>query len=81
MVKPLTEHERSPELGDQANHAQEVFTSAALEGARRAVMPQAHPSFDGRSCVDCGQVIPKARLAMGRVRCVYCQTGLEHRQR
>ena len=36
--------------------------------------------FDGKTCVDCGDNIPEARLAMQRIRCVDCQEVLEKNQ-
>ncbi|MFN9030129.1 MAG: TraR/DksA C4-type zinc finger protein [Betaproteobacteria bacterium] len=39
-----------------------------------------HPDFDGKHCVDCEIEIPEARLAMGKVRCVDCQSLREKRR-
>lgn len=39
-----------------------------------------HPDFDGKHCVDCEIEIPEVRLAMGKVRCVDCQSLLEHQR-
>ena len=37
-----------------------------------------YPGFDG-TCVGCGDEIPEGRLALGKVRCVVCQTIKERR--
>jgi RNA polymerase-binding transcription factor DksA len=67
--------ERSSDLLDQASQASELFLEESITQATKHVQPERHPDFDGKHCVDesCGVVIPKARLAMGRVRCVDCQ--------
>lgn len=52
---------------------------AATARARQANAPQYHPDFDGEHCVACGEQIPIARLAMGKVRCVECQEREERR--
>lgn len=46
---------------------------------RRALAPESHPDFDGAHCVedDCGEPLPPARLAMGRIRCTECQARRE----
>ena len=36
--------------------------------------PESHPAFDGAHCVACDDPIPLARLKMGKVRCVKCQS-------
>jgi len=35
------------------------------------------PSFDGRSCVTCGDPIPEGRLKLGKAHCVDCQERLD----
>lgn len=41
---------------------------------------ETHPDFDGKHCVDCEIEIPEARLALGKVRCVDCQSLKEKRR-
>lgn len=65
--------------GDLASAYQMRENAMALEKAKAAAAPETHPDFDGESCVACGDDIPKARLAMGKVRCVHCQTVLERK--
>lgn len=49
----------------------------ALARARGKSASETHPDFNGLNCVDCGECIHPARLAMGKVRCVECQDFLE----
>jgi len=62
---------------DAADAVTELWTADAERRARGKSAPESHPEFDGRSCVDCGDIIPTARLHLGRVRCVECQAALE----
>lgn len=68
---------RLTELGDRAQAAQGEINDAAIAASRRAMEPESHPDFDGSHCVDGGELIPKARLLMGKIRCVDCQEDLE----
>ena len=38
---------------------------------------ETNPDFDGLHCIDCDEKIPAARLKLGKIRCVECQTVLE----
>lgn len=66
---------------DQASILQMNETNQALASVKAKLEPETHPDFDGKHCVDCDNEIPKARLAMGRVRCVHCQGFLEAKGR
>lgn len=72
-------YERHADPIDEAAELAASLADGAIAAARRATAPETHPGFDGETCVDCGNDIPKERLAMGRVRCVHCQTAREHR--
>ena len=50
---------------------------AGVAAAAKAIRPETHPEFDGKNCVECDNPIPSLRLAMGKVRCVFCQTTKE----
>ena len=50
---------------------------ALLAAHQEKMKPESHPDFDGKNCAECGVVMPKLRLKMGKVRCVDCQTNLE----
>lgn len=67
--------------GDMASAYQMRENAMALERAKAAMAPETHPDFDGECCVDCGDDIPQARLAMGKVRCVICQGKLERKSK
>jgi len=73
--------ERHSDLVDEANALTEANTANLIELARRANAPETHPDFDGETCVDCGADIPPQRLALGKVRCVHCQSKKEARER
>jgi RNA polymerase-binding transcription factor DksA len=69
---------------DVAARAELTATLAAREDHRRRCKPEQVQNEDGtwptEDCVDCGEPIGEARLALGRVRCIDCQTKLEKRQ-
>ena len=71
-------------MSDAADIAANTVEVCLADAQRRALgksAPESHPDFDGKHCVegDCGIAIPKARLAMGKVRCVTCQSLIESR--
>ncbi len=53
------------------------FISKALEKHKDSLKPETHPDFDGEHCLDCDVSIPAKRLAMGKIRCVDCQSELD----
>ncbi len=73
--------ERHADPIDEASALAASLADGAIAAARRANAPESHPDFDGESCIECGDTIPEQRLAMGKIRCVTCQTHLEHRQK
>jgi RNA polymerase-binding transcription factor DksA len=56
---------------------EESERAAGVEAAAASTRPESHPEFDGTHCVECDNPIPQLRLAMGKVRCVFCQTTKE----
>lgn len=64
------------DLADMAGPTIDAFAAEAARRARGKSGPESHFGFDGLHCVEprCGEEIPEARRAMGRVRCVDCQT-------
>lgn len=68
--------ERQLEMAEELENLQRTVS---ISTASRAAAPERHPDFDGTHCVDCSGDIPDGRLALGKVRCVYCQTALEKR--
>lgn len=81
MVLEIAEFERTADENERATLAEEQFTDAAIEAVREKAQPESHPDFDGAHCVECEALLPPARLALGRVRCVTCQAQLEHEAR
>ncbi|GBG14353.1 paraquat-inducible protein A [Novimethylophilus kurashikiensis] len=73
--------ERHADPIDEATALAATLTEGAIAAARRASAPESHPDFDGENCLECGDEIPKDRLALGKIRCVKCQTDLEHRRK
>lgn len=73
-------------MSDHADIAGETVEACLADAERRArgkSAPESHPDFDGLHCVeeDCGVVIPRERLNVGKVRCVDCQRLREERAR
>ena len=67
---------------ERAERIAEAERNNALAKVRAAAgAVEKHPDFDGTHCIDCEIDIPAARLAMGKVRCIDCQTGHERSQR
>jgi len=71
------------EVFDEADGAQHIQLRELADVQRRALLanrPEKHPDFDGLHCVMCDEVIPAARLAMFKIRCIECQREVENRQ-
>lgn len=64
---------------DEANALAASLTEHAIAAARLISGPESHPDFDGESCIDCGETIPVARLALGKIRCIRCQSLKERK--
>jgi RNA polymerase-binding transcription factor DksA len=64
-------------LFERAAAREESERQAGVEAAAATARPESHPEFDGQNCVECDNPIPQLRLAMGKVRCVFCQTTKE----
>jgi RNA polymerase-binding transcription factor DksA len=69
--------DRTADLTDHAQDVSELFLEASLSQVPDPNVPETHPDFDGENCVSCGDPIPKARLALGKVRDVKCQQAVE----
>lgn len=72
--------ERQPDKFDRASDLEAQLRDDAIKAVQRN-LKESHPDFDGESCVDCAEAMPPLRLAMCRVRCVACQTTLEHQNK
>jgi RNA polymerase-binding transcription factor DksA len=64
---------------DIGNERAELHLAAALKRALGKSAPESHPDFDGKNCLDCEEPILVERLALGKIRCVHCQSVLERR--
>lgn len=72
-------------MADLNEKALEFAEKSIAEGVEKRLAemqkPQfCHPKFsewDGKNCFDCGDEVNSTRLALGRVRCVDCQTIAE----
>ena len=72
---------RFTELMDAAQEQQEANNRAAQAKVQTLAAPEHDPDFDGIHCIDGGERIPKARLALGKIRCVRCQEIKEQQQK
>ena len=80
----LEKNENYFELTDESDRASAIeaqFNEDALEEARRKIAPETSPDFDGLHCIDCGEKIMAARLKLGKIRCIDCQTLKEKQSR
>lgn len=65
------------EMVDAAQELQMSTNDKAVAAIQALAGPETHPDFDGKHCVDGGEVIPEARLSLGKIRCVNCQEAVE----
>lgn len=72
---------------DALDRAQELTTllnDAYVDNARALAKPEQVRNPDGSWPVtecECGESIPAGRLALGKIRCIACQTDLEKERR
>jgi RNA polymerase-binding transcription factor DksA len=64
---------------DEASEIEMAERHQAIHSASLKAAPETHPDFDGVHCLDCEDEIPAGRLALKKIRCVYCQEALERR--
>lgn len=69
------------DIADIANERAEQHLEKALAQQQARSGPESHPDFDGEHCIACDDEIPAARLALGKIRCVACQSRLEAQRR
>lgn len=78
----LEKNENYFELTDDSDRASAIeaqFNEDALEEARRRTVPETSPDFDGKHCIECAEKIPAARLKLGKIRCIECQSLKEQK--
>lgn len=63
--------------GDIASKIEMNFIAQALGRHKEKMAVETHPDFDGKTCIECGEDIPLARLNLKKIRCVDCQSELE----
>ncbi len=80
----IEEHEQESAYVDPLAHAsnmEERERQSALKRQREASKPEQVQNPDGtwpiEECVDCGDEIGEARLALAKIRCIHCQTAKE----
>ena len=66
---------------DAANHFADMHNRRSEAAVRAKAAPEQVPNPDGSwptmTCIDCDEDLNPARLLMGRVRCIACQTCKE----
>lgn len=65
---------------DAASELTQQLTEAYVHNARAGAKPEQTQNADGtwpRTECDCGDPIPQARLALGKIRCISCQQDWE----
>ena len=67
--------------GDQAQWIQLSEIAAIQKKSQLLNAPESHPDFDGKTCLDCEDEIPKERLALHKIRCIECQRVIELRKK
>lgn len=77
--------EFTPDHLDRATNLTQEMTDNAIAEQRRKARPEQVQNADGSwpvtECVDCEIEIPAGRLALGKIRCVECQSLAERRAR
>ena len=66
------------ELADALAEAQR---NAGIAIARRQMVAQSDPNFDGEHCIDCDEKIAPQRLLLKRMRCTACESLVERRNK
>lgn len=66
---------------ENASALEQMHRDQALAAIQSYAL-EADPAFDGVHCIeeDCGDAIPGARLALGKIRCITCQSAREKRR-
>ena len=60
---------------DKATELEEHHRAQMLKRMAERMKPPSE--FDSKHCVECGDEIISARLAIGKWTCIYCQTRLD----
>lgn len=79
--------ERYPDPIDQGAEVAQDLVDGQVEAIRRSAAPEQEPDANGvyrvTECIepDCGEELPIERIRLGKVRCVTCQSLIEHRSK
>lgn len=74
----MSDHSADP--FDTASEREDQFREDAIQRVR-SLLAETDPDFDGKNCMECGLVIPVARLRLQKIRCVNCQEAIERRSK
>jgi RNA polymerase-binding transcription factor DksA len=69
---------------DRAQELTTMLTDAFVKQARNGAAPEQVQNADGtwpHTECECGEQIPRARLLLGKIRCVACQEDFEKERR
>jgi hypothetical protein len=71
--------DRSKDTIDQGAETAQLFLDANLSAQLGRSAPEKDARFDGEHCVEesCEAALPRERIAMGKIRCIICQTAIE----
>lgn len=78
MVDERRQSDRIPDEADMASRAEARATAEAIDAQRNKMMRRLDPDFDGVYCVECGDVIPKARLEILKYDVSPDKNGFKH---
>ena len=83
-VNQLSDNQFSDEI-DRANFIADMANQEAVNHYRLLAAPEQTRDTSGNweteECVDCGEDIGAARLNLGKIRCISCQTIKEKKER
>jgi RNA polymerase-binding transcription factor DksA len=71
--------EEAERFADENDRASQITLHAEVEALDKHLrgVEKVPDYFDGESCIDCREEIPKPRLSTGAFRCLFCQTMQE----
>lgn len=80
MDERFFEHAAQLEQQERERGIKAAQLAATPEHSRRLANGKLmFPDFDHLHCIDCDEEIHAARLALGKVRCIQCQSLLERK--
>ena len=73
--------ENLPDEVDRASENEAILAEEGVARARMAAQPNPPKDWDGETCYECGNEMPKERLAMRWHQCVPCKSLIEKRSK